>query len=39
MIELCCHVEDDDINDFVKKCGFVESNQLTKWYCIKNESR
>ena len=32
VVETCCHLSDMDSNLFVRKCGFVPSNQETVWY-------
>lgn len=32
VIELCCHDMDKDVIDFVEKCNFIKSNQITNWY-------
>jgi ribosomal protein S18 acetylase RimI-like enzyme len=31
-IELCCHITDHNIIDFVKSCDFKSSNQITEWF-------
>jgi len=32
VVEVCCHLFDEESNLFVKKCGFEKSNQETTWY-------
>ncbi len=32
VVEVCCHLSDEESNLFVKKCGFDLSNQETTWY-------
>lgn len=31
-IELCCHISDVDVINFVEKCNFIPSDQITSWY-------
>jgi len=32
LVEVCCHITDKSTIEFVEKCGFVSSNQITSWY-------
>lgn len=37
IIELCCHLDDIDVINFIEKCNFIPSKQITSWYYKLNQ--